>query len=378
MKKLYSLYYNRLSIPNIKTDSQLHLLNDDEIAVIRRQENLAIFWSAFIGMLGVLFLYLPQYWFPELFPEIELILPVIGKIQFPLISTLFGIPLVFVEIYALTLLNIHSVHRIAAATGFINNQDKLLAEKKAKLLGISTEEKDKSLLNYGIDPLQGMAKYQIFLVTALFALKATLSNLVMKIVVRRVLGRYAVREVLDMLGIPIFAFWNALATRTVLREARVVIMGQNLIDNILQNISKNNVLKNELKSSENQTLLYDTLQFIAISKRDFHANHIYLTHHVLEVFSVPIKEKHLLSKDYFQNLSNAPIATQKLCKFIIILGFLLDGSFSFREIQRLQELNKVQILEEKLGEVRGYKNDFLNGKGIGKLENKYLIDELPI
>ncbi len=372
MKKLYSLFYNRLSIPNINTDSQLHLLSNDEITAIRRQENWAIFWSAFIGMLGVLVLYLPQYWFPSLFPETELDLPIIGKIQFPLISTIFGIPLVFVEIYALTLLNIHSVHRIAAATGFINNQDRLLDKKKAKLLGISTEEKDKSQLNYGIDPLQGMAKYQIFFITALFALKATLSNLVMKIVVRRVLGRYAVREILDMLGIPIFAFWNALATRTVLREARVVIVGQNLIDNILQKISKNNILKTELQNPENQILLYDTLQFIAISKRDFHANHVYLTHHILGAFNIPVKEKHLLSKDYFRNLSNAPNVVQKLCKFIIILGFLLDGSFSFREINRLQELNKVQILEEGFDEIKGYKNNFLNGKGLENLEEKYL------
>jgi hypothetical protein len=372
LKKLYNLYYNRLSIPNINTDNQLHLLNEDEIAVIRRQENLAIFWSASIGMLGVLFLYLPQYWFPELFPDTELNLPIIGKIQFPLIATLFGIPLVFVEIYALTLLNIHSVHRIAAATGFINLEDKNTDEKRSKLLGISTEEKDKSLLNYGIDPLQGMAKYQIFLITALFALKATLSNLVMKIVVRRVLGRYAVREVLDMLGIPVFAFWNALATRTVLREARVVIMGQNLIDNILKNISSNELLKNQFQNPENQTLLYDTLQFIAISKRDFHANHVYLTHHILDAFAVPIKEKHLLSKDYLQNLSKASEFVENLCKFIIILGFLLDGSFSFREIKRLQELNKVQILEEEFNEIRAYKNDFLNGKGLEKLEKKYL------
>jgi hypothetical protein len=373
LKKLYSLYYNRLRIPNINTDNQLHLLNDDEIAAIRRQENLAIFWSAFIGMLGVLFLYLPQYWFPELFPEVEIAIPFIGKIQFSLISTLFGIPLVFVEIYALTLLNIHSVHKIAAATGFINSEDKNTDEKRSKLLGISTEEKDKSQLNYGIDPLQGMAKYQIFLITALFALKATLSNLVMKIVVRRVLGRYAVREVLDMLGIPIFAFWNALATRTVLREARVVIMGQNLIDNVLQNISRNEVLKSQFQDPENQTLLYDTLQFIAISKRDFHANHVYLTHHILDNFAVPIKEKHLLSKDYLQNLSKASEPMRNLCKFIIILGFLLDGSFSFREINRLQELNKVQILKEGFEEIRAYKNDFLNGKGLEKLEKKYLI-----
>ena len=373
MKKLYNLYYNRLKINDINTDNQLHLLNEDEIGRIRRQENLAIFWSAFIGMMGVLVLYLPQYFFPQYFPDIEITLPIVGKIQFPLISTFFGIPLVFLEIYALTLLNIHSVHLIAAATGFINSKDKYSEEKRAKLLGISTEEKDKSLLNYGIDPLQGMAKFQIFAITAVFALKATLSNLVMKIIVRRVLGRYAVREVLDMLGIPIFAFWNAMATRTVLREARVVIMGQNMIDNILIIISNNVDLKLLMQSVDNQTTLYDTLQFIAISKRDFHVNHLYLTHHILNVFGVKIKEKHLLSKDYFHQLSKAPSAVQNLCKFIIILGFLLDGSFSFREIKRLKILNMEGILSENVREIRGDKNDFLNGRGLENLMNRYHI-----
>jgi hypothetical protein len=132
------------------------------------------------------------------------------------------------------------------------------------------------------------------------------------------------------------------------------------------------VMKTQFQNPENQTLLYDTLQFIAISKRDFHANHVYLTHHILDAFAVPIKEKHLLSKDYLQNLSKASEPIQNLCKFIIILGFLLDGSFSFREISRLQELNKVQILGDKFEEIRVYKNDFLNGKGIRELEKKYL------
>lgn len=372
MKKLYRLYYQKLSIAEINSDEHLHLLNQVEITEIRKQENRAIWLSAIIGMLGVLVLYLPQYWFPAFFPDTEITLPIIGKFQFPLVSTIFGIPLVFLEIYALTILNVHCVHHIAAATGFINKNDKVSDEKQAKLLGISTEEKDKSILNYGIDPHQGMSKYQIFVITALFSLKATLSNVLVKIVIRRVLGRYAVREVLDMMGIPVFAFWNAIATRSVLREARVVIMGQNLLDNILQKIKTDAELKKEIELSDNQTLIYDTLQFIAISKRDFHANHVYLTQHLLEVFQVPLKEKHLLKNDYFARLKSTSLPVQNLCKFIIILGFLLDGSFSLREIQRLQLLNKEGILSENFQEIRQFKNDFLNGKGIESLEEKYL------
>jgi hypothetical protein len=371
MKNLYNHFYKRLQVPKLETDATLHLLNPTEYQAIQRLERFALVLSGIIGTLGVLFLYLPQYQFPQFFPSFDIKLPIVEKIAVPFVTTLYGVVLVFLEIWSLTLLHLYCIHRIAVITGYITEQTKHLPEKQAKIMAISTEQKDKTLLQYGIDPYQGLKTTQVWLFNLLMALKATLSNMVVKILVRRFLGRFAVREVLDLSGIPIFAFWNIMATRTILREARVMIMGQNLIDSLLPSFE---TIALQIKDvPETKTLIYDTLQFIAVSKRDYHANHAYLTANVLPIFNIPIENQHLVPPDYAQRLAAAADPNlNRFCQFIIITGMLLDGQISLRERTRAGILHEQGILGISVWELITYKNDFLEGRGIGQLVDKYL------
>jgi hypothetical protein len=359
MKSLYRYFYNRLQVPNTETDKHVHLLNPTELQAINRFEKWALLASGLIGTVAVLLLYLPQYAFPQLFPTHEFDLPVVGKTAVPLVATVYGIVLVFIEIWALTLVHLYCIHHMAVATGYITDKTKFLEGKQKKIMAVSTEEKDKTLKNYGIDPYQGLKTTHIWLFNLLIALKATLSNMLVKILVRRILGRYAVREVLDLLGIPIFAFWNMMATRTVLREARVMIMGQNLIDSFLPSFEKTALTIKDLP--ETKTLIYDTLQFIAVSKRDYHANHAYLTSKILPLFEIPIENQHFISKDYAQSLAAADPNLKHFCQLLIIMGLLLDGQISLRERQKVQ---KEGILELSVSDLVRLKNDFLEGRGL--------------
>jgi hypothetical protein len=368
MKNLYKQFHKRLPIPTVETDATLHLLNPTEHRAIKRLEWTAMFASGLTGTLAVLLLYLPQYQFPQLFPSHDFDLPIVGKVAVPIVATIYGVVLVFLEIWALTLLHLYCIHHIAVATGYLKNSSENFEEKQAKILSISTEEKDKTLLSYGINPFQGLKMSQVWLMNSLIALKATLSNMIVKIIVRRFLGRYAVREVLDLLGIPIFAFWNIMATRTILREARVMIMGQNLIDAFEPNFRSISLKINHL--SDSKTLIYDTLQFIAVSKRDYHANHAYLTAKVLKAFDIPIETQHLVPTNYAERLANADPIVKNFCQFIIIIGLLLDGEISWRERQRIQKLHSEGILEPSVSEIVALKNDFLEGRGIGHLVEK--------
>jgi hypothetical protein len=226
------------------------------------------------------------------------------------------------------------------------------------------------LKSFGIDPYQGMKISQVWMINLFIALKATLSNMVVKILVRRVLGRYAVREVLDLLGIPIFAFWNIMATRNILREARVMIMGQNLIDFIVPTFEK---IALKIKDvPETKPLIYDTLQFIAVSKRDYHANHAYLTAKILPIFGIAIEEKHLIPNDYDLRLAAAEPTLKRFCQLLIIIGLLLDGQISWRERQRINTFHKNSIIELSVNELIALKNDFLEGSGITTSINKFM------
>src|SRR5262249_46074317 len=115
---------------------------------------------------------------------------------------------------------------------------------------------------------------------------------------------------------------NAYAVYTVMREAKVIILGQTAIGLLLHRLPE------VALSSAEQGLLYDTLQCIAISKRDFHGNHYLLTKGLFDHFHIPPKPYHRLSEDYLAKGQGAAPGVQALCRLVILLGFILDGHFS--------------------------------------------------
>jgi hypothetical protein len=209
-------------------------------------------------------------------------------------------------------------------------------------------------------------KRLLFLFNAVLRLKGWFANQLMRFLVRLLLGRYAVRALLDFAGMPIYMAINAYSVHTVMREARVIIMGQTLIGILIARLPRY-----ELSAAEKE-LLYDTLQYIAVCKRDFHQNHYLLTKALLEFFDIPAEKYHPLPEDYAERLKQAPAAPTALCRLIILLGFILDGRVSWRERLRLRHMNRIGVLKESPMELKRYARDFLNGVGVDSWSEAYL------
>ena len=366
MKIIFNTFYNLLPIKKVNANKELFLLNEEEIKLIRRKELFAVWLAAFFGAMGVVLLYLPQYKFPQLFPSFNLTL--FGKtFPIPVIMMIYSLVLVLIEIMLLTLLNIWCAHEMAVATGFLNHENKKSPHKRNLLIDIGLEKKNKQILKYGIDPMQGINKKALLLWNLLFVLKATLSNMLFKILIQRMLGRYAVRAVKDFAGLPIFAAWNAYGAKVILREARVIIMGQNLIQNVSARIRKDQKPTIHFKE-----LLYDTLQYIAISKRDFHQNHYLLTKELFDIYHILPKKEHWLEKGYLEKLRAANTMERSVCQLVICIGFLLDGKLSLKEKLEIHELKKAGLLDLTVDDMEKYTADFLNGKGIEGLINTFI------
>jgi len=366
VKPVYNLFYRLLPIRKVTTDNQLYLLSEAEIKAIRSKELFALWAAAFFGAMGVILLYVPQYVLPQWFPVTPIAL--FGKtFGVPVVMLVYMVVLVIIEIMLLTFLNIWCTHEIAVATGFLNYQSKKEKEKRNLLINIGIEKKNKEILKYGIDPLQGINKKALMAWNFFFILKATLSNMLFKVFIQRVLGRYAVKAVQDFAGIPIFAAWNAYGTKVILKEARVIIMGQNLIEVVCGRIRKDQEPTEAFKN-----LLYDTLQYIAVSKRDFHQNHFILTKNLFEIYNIQPKDKHWLEAGYYQKLHAAGKEEKEVCQLLIAIGFLLDGKLSLTEHLQLKELQKEGLIDLSVHEIKKFQSDFLNGRGIEGLITKYI------
>jgi len=365
MPGLSDRFFNRLPVRRLSTDGQLHLLDRQEIRRLRLIQNTVMAIAATFSVLGFLAYYLPIYCYAQCFPAAQVSLPFRNApLRLAWGELLWGIALMMLELWALVFLNLASVHEIAVTTGFLNADNK--PEKGESLVKIGLEIRSPDVRRYGIDPFQGMNARLLFLFNFVFRLKGWLGNKVIRFLTRLLLGRYAVRAVLDFAGMPLYMAINAYAVYTVMREAKVIILGQAAIGLLLQRLPE------VALSSAEQGLLYDTLQYIAISKRDFHGNHYLLTKGLLDHFHIPPKTYHRLSEDYLDQVQGARPGVQALCRLVILLGFILDGHLSWRERRKLRRLNERHVLPEGDREVKRRLRDFVNGAGISAWSDAYV------
>jgi hypothetical protein len=365
MTGLAERFFNRLPVRPLSTDGPLHLLDRQEIRRLRLIQNTVTAIAATFSVLGFLAYYLPIYWYPQWFPAARVSLPFLhAPLRLAWGGFLWGIALAVLELWALVFLNLASVHEIAIATGFLNADNK--AEKGESLVKIGLETRSPDVRRYGIDPFQGMSTWLLFLFNLVFRLKGWLGNKAVRFLTRLLLGRYAVRAGLDFAGLPLYMAINAYAVRAVMREAKVIILGQAAVGLLLRRLPE------VALSGAEQDLLYDTLQYIAISKRDYHGNHYLLTRGLLDHFHIPAKPYHRLSEDYLDKVQGAAPGVQALCRLVIVLGFILDGHLSWRERWKLRRLNERRVLPEGDREVKRRLRDFVSGAGISAWSDAYV------
>jgi hypothetical protein len=357
---MYSIFYKLLPVKKKIADADIHLLNDVEIRIIKKIEKIAIIFSAFIGCLMVFILNIPKYRYSHIFKNVEISIFFLDQpILINFASIIYGITLVFLEVVLLTLLHIYCTHEISTSTGFINNNNKFTSEKRDFIFRISHQKKNKKVHDLGIYPYLGLNDSTVFFMNLMFALKATLSNFFIKLIFQRLLGRYGLRILLDFSGIPVFAFWNAYGTWKILMESRINIMGINYLNNLKFELSAFRELNDDEKS-----ILYDTLQLIAVSKRDYHQNHYILSKFVIETFSIKTEPLHLISNEYESKLKSCKLDFKQINEKILIFGFMLDGNVSYREKKRIKKLNDSGVLHHSFEEIRNMTKDFIYGKGI--------------
>ena len=350
---------NRKPTEEVSQEQLYHILNAAEQRAISKIERKALFWAAMYGVLGVLVLYLPYYFFPTLFPQSTFY---IGEERFTLglVFIVYGFVLVAIELVALSLLNLWAVHRIADICQFPPAQDPRHDEYLEALFIVGMEKKSKKLLNFGINPLAGISKVQLMLYTALFLFKATISNLLLKIVLRRLSGRLVIRAYVDLIGIPVFAFWNAYATALVIKEAKVRIMAPTLIEEMSRYLQQRVAPEEDFRQ-----LIYHTLQIVAMFKRNFHYNHYLLANTLVVDFQIANQTYQFLDKiTFLSQLRKLEGAAKEGFAKLFVFGMLIDGHISLQEERVLRQLYQDGTLLVSPKQVKYWTKQFLKGKGL--------------
>lgn len=79
---------------------------------------------------------------------------------------------------------------------------------------------------YGINPLKGSNKLILWFCGILYSLRSGLTKFIIKIILRRVVSRSAIRGASDLIALPIVAFWNGILAVTVTKNIRTVTLAR--------------------------------------------------------------------------------------------------------------------------------------------------------
>lgn len=362
-------YFIRLSKKRSESENIFYILTEEEIHEIHQLRFKVSLLAGLLGSTGVFLLYIPYIFYRSLFWDWKIDLDFLGLIDLPIGFLIYGVILAIAEIAALMFLNLYAVHRIAYISGFPSVKDPRYNWYIDSLFEVGMEKVDKELLALGINPWQGLSRWVIFLYTLWNMTRATLSNVIIKLILARSLGRFAIRAYVDLIGIPIFAFWNIYTVNRVIREAKVRVLAPSLIQQFIEQIQLD--LKNEKAFKD---MLLESLQFIAITKRNFHHNHFLLAQELIQSFDIqPIEQAPTSQKQLIQKVKTFPYETRQALIKLLLFGILIDGKLSWREIRFLKKLQIENIILLDIEKLKEWEKSFLEGRGIPELLESELV-----
>jgi hypothetical protein len=345
-----------LPIPAVETDQDLGRLSAGErefLHGLRWRTSMTAFTISVICTLGF---FLPAYW--GWYPEATVSL--FGRsFVFQWAFWLAMIPWLFIEIILLVLLNLRSVQQAAVGTGFLRPENAGHIGKQVVRIALATPARE--LARFGLDPYQdanpiGLAAYNFLQLT-----KGFLAHQLVKLLLIGIGGRAALRAVLDFSGVPIYGAINIIAANRILNEAEIIIMGRKAVEQLAAS------LPDLPRSRAFADTVYDALQFVAMSKRDFHPNHVALADAVLERYGIPLRESHRFTAESADRVWSLPPEQRKVASLVVVTGLVLDGKLSTRERRRLNRLDGSVLLGVSEVEISQWAEDFRKGGGIGGL-----------
>lgn len=206
----------------------IHLLNPEERKKLRTIERGAIARAAIAGALSSLV---------AAVVEIEIARPFLGakpryatfgdNVRFYAVLGAATVLASAIEIGYLYWDGLRSVHRLAHEAGLdlfpeAADDDAAVAAAMARA-ALELPNPNKSV--FGVDPQREASKLRLIVASLVYKAKVSVTNFLMKMLVRRTIGRAAVRSWLPFVAVPFTAAWNAVVCWQIMREARIRAMG---------------------------------------------------------------------------------------------------------------------------------------------------------
>jgi hypothetical protein len=188
---------------------------------------------------------------------------------------------------------------------------------------------------HGVDPYARIHGLKLLLYTLAYRAKVGVTSILMRLLLRRILGRAALRAFLPFLAIPLYAVWNVLILRWIMREGRVRAAGPIAVEQLSARIDD----ERESIGREEQDLLLALVAEAMMCARDAHPNFLLLLDSLIEQFGLD-PDKRDIARDWEwcrERLEALDSRRQDLALHVLCTAIVLGGRPRRRERQLAED-----------------------------------------
>ncbi|MBW0435255.1 hypothetical protein HGB47_16705 [Leptospira yasudae] len=287
-----------------------------------------VFWSLQTGFWTTFVIILVEKFFPEN-PELWSSV-FLEKWTWTGLALLLGTVLEFYLLYRIGLASVYQMTRLA---GLDLQEDPDLITGVTNLLSrLALEIPDPDLKLLGIDPYRLTNKQSLFLTTLLYKAKVFLSNLVAKIIIRKILARNSFRVYADFVAAPITALWDAIVLYIILKELRTRLLTRIISKELVEEI----LSRKDKLSKEAMIGCMTAIGNSVVFTQRFHPNLEYILIKLHKAFQIENYHFRLDEWESFEKILNGLGQTEKdFCLKILSVTCCFDGKISSFERKHL-------------------------------------------
>lgn len=331
------------------------VMNNRESHVIAKIRWQTLAMAGTFGVLGVLSLYVPQYLWPAFFKTTNLTF-LDTTYALPLVTFLYSVLVVYLEIYALLHINLRAVRYVMAVCQFPRQHDAQYERHLHSLADAAQKKERQGIFCFGIDPYPGLPQWALTAFFIINRLKAAFCALVVRFILWGLPGQFVVRQMTDLVGMPIYAFWNIWASNRVIHETKIRVMApltiRDFVDSLYEEWKHNKAFCQ---------LLPEALQFVSILERQHNYAHLLLTETLMDRFGLQVIKP---TGRFLDRLAEAPAEVRRPLERLIIFGVLIDGSISRFEKRRLRQFQQRGWLSYSIEDIKEIGREYYRGRGL--------------
>ncbi len=177
-----------------------------------------------------------------------------------------------VEIALLYAIALRGIARVAHHSGLSVSHDEGRALFAHSLARTALEFPSPQIRIYGIDPYAHVANWKLTALNVAYKLKVGVSSFVLRVFLRRVAARMAIRSMVPLFAGPLYAIWNAYIIGRIMSEAQVRTLGPFAVDMLIRSSFSNSY---DLHEKEQDVVLQAAGEMLTRGQ-DAHPNQIYL------------------------------------------------------------------------------------------------------